>query len=149
MAVHPLAKNIESILLSREQIQQRIAELGKQISADYGDEPLILVCVLKGAMQFTADLIRSITCPLIVDYVAVSSYGGSTTTSGVVRFQKDIEEDLANKHVLVVEDIVDTGLTLHYLLETMKLRFKGYLAIIIHIHLCNYLIPYIFRKSFP
>lgn len=119
---HPLRGNIEEVLLSYEDIIKRIDEVGKQISQDYAGEELLIIGVLKGAMPFMAELVRHITCPVILDYVATSSYGGSTSSSGVVRFQKDVEEALKDRHVLVVEDIVDTGLTLHYLLETLKLR---------------------------
>ncbi len=121
-AVHPLAKNIDKILLSTDDIYQRIASLGKQISQDYAGKSLVIIGVLKGAMPFMAALIKHITVPLVIDFVAVSSYEGGTSSTGVVRFQKDVEEPLKGRHVLVVEDIVDTGLTLHYLLNTLKLR---------------------------
>lgn len=121
-AVHPLAKDIDKILLSTDDIYQRIASLGKQISQDYAGKSLVIIGVLKGAMPFMAALIKHITVPLVIDFVAVSSYEGGTSSTGVVRFQKDVEEPLKGRHVLVVEDIVDTGLTLHYLLNTLKLR---------------------------
>ncbi len=119
---HPLENNIERVLISSDALQKRIAELGEQISADYKDEKPVIIGVLKGATPFMADLVRKITCTVCLDYVAVSSYGGTTKSSGVVRFQKDIEEDIRDRHVIVVEDIVDTGLTLHYLLASLRLR---------------------------
>ena len=96
--------------------------MAQQISADYAGQEVILLCVLKGAMMFTADLMRHLEPHVILDFVAVSSYGSATSTSGVVRIQKDVEEKIAGRHVLVVEDIVDTGLTLHYLLANLRLR---------------------------
>lgn len=119
---HPLEHNVSELLLSRAEIDAKVAEIGRQISQDYGNEEIVVICVLKGAMPFMADLVRHITCPVVLDYVAISSYGGATSSSGVVRFQKDVEEDLAGRHVLIVEDIVDTGLTLHYLVQTLQLR---------------------------
>lgn len=119
---HPFDKNIAEVLFSKEQLEKRVAELGQLISSDYGDEEIVALCVLKGATPFYADIVRHITSPLITDYVAVSSYSGSTSSSGVVRFQKDIEEDIHGRNVIIIEDIVDTGLTLHYLVEHLKLR---------------------------
>ncbi len=121
-AVHPLAKNIDKVLVSTDDIYERIESLGKQISQDYAGQSLVIIGVLKGAMPFMAALIKHITVPIVIDFVAVSSYEGGTSSTGVVRFQKDVEEPLKGRHVLVVEDIVDTGLTLHYLLNTLKLR---------------------------
>ena len=89
------------------------------ISADYGDEPVLLVAVLRGAALFVADLARAITCPVEIDFMAVSSYGSSTKSSGVVRIIKDLDEIIQDRHVLVVEDILDTGLTLKYLLKNL------------------------------
>jgi hypoxanthine phosphoribosyltransferase len=96
--------------------------VAQQISADYAGQEIVLLCVLKGAMMFTADLMRHLEPHVVLDFVAVSSYGSATSTSGVVRIQKDVEEQIAGRHVLVVEDIVDTGLTLHYLLANLRLR---------------------------
>ena len=120
--LHPLENHIGEILLPADRIQQRIREVAAQISTDYAGQEVVLLCVLKGSMLFTADLMRHLECPVVVDFVAVSSYGSSTSSSGVVRIQKDVEEQLAGRHVLVVEDIVDTGLTLHYLLANLRLR---------------------------
>lgn len=111
------------VLLSAEEIAVRVEEMGKQISADYGDEEVLLVCVLRGAAIFAADLCRQLKgSNIILDFISVSSYGASTSSSGVVRFLKDLEESVESRHVLVVEDIVDTGLTLQYLLDNLRSR---------------------------
>jgi len=117
-------EDVEQVLLTEEQIRTRVAELGAQISQDYAGKDLMLVCILKGASIFLADLCRQITLPLSYDFVAVSSYGADTKSSGVVRILKDLDESVESKHVLVVEDIVDTGLTLRlsYLLENLRSR---------------------------
>ena len=113
-------------LLSEEEIRARVTSLGKEITRDYSDrsEPLLLVGVLKGATLFLADLVRAIDRPVEFDFVAVSSYGASTKTSGEVRVLKDLDSSVAGKHVIIVEDILDTGLTLRfsYLIETLKTR---------------------------
>ena len=116
--------DVAQVLLTEAVIKQRVAELGAQISADYAGKDLMLVCILKGANIFLADLVREITIPLSYDFVAVSSYGADTKSSGVVRILKDLDESVESKHVLVVEDIVDTGLTLRlsYLLENLRSR---------------------------
>lgn len=116
--------DVAEVLLTEEQIRTRVAELGAEISRDYAGKDLMLVCILKGANIFLADLCRQITIPLSYDFVAVSSYGADTKSSGVVRILKDLDESVESKHVLVVEDIVDTGLTLRlsYLLENLKSR---------------------------
>ena len=117
-------EDVAQVLLTEEQIRARVAELGAQISQDYAGKDLMLVCILKGANVFLADLCRQITLPLSYDFVAVSSYGADTKSSGVVRILKDLDESVESKHVLVVEDIVDTGLTLRlsYLLENLRSR---------------------------
>lgn len=119
-----LAEDIAQVLLTEEQIAARVKELGAQISRDYADKDLMLICILKGANLFLADLARQITIPLSYDFVAVSSYGADTKSSGVVRILKDLDESVESKHVLVIEDIVDTGLTLRlsYLLENLRSR---------------------------
>lgn len=119
---HPLEDRIGETLISSERLQARIAQVGAEISRDYQGQEIILLCVLKGSMMFTADLMRHLDIPVVLDFVAVSSYGSATSTSGVVRIQKDVEEKIAGRHVLVVEDIVDSGLTLTYLLEHLRLR---------------------------
>ncbi|HLM29556.1 MAG TPA: hypoxanthine phosphoribosyltransferase [Acidimicrobiales bacterium] len=110
------------IVISEDKIRSRVAELGKQITADYADRPPLLVCVLKGAFVFLADLVREVRLPIEVDFMAVSSYGASTRSSGVVRIVKDLEVDLTGRHVVLVEDIVDSGLTLTYLRRNLAAR---------------------------
>ncbi len=119
-----LEDDIAEVLLTEEQLAKRVAELGAQISLDYAGKELMLICILKGANIFLADLARQISVPVSYDFVAVSSYGADTKSSGVVRILKDLDESVESKHVLVVEDIVDTGLTLRlsYLLENLRSR---------------------------
>ncbi|MFZ5354796.1 MAG: hypoxanthine phosphoribosyltransferase [Bacillota bacterium] len=117
-----MRNDIAKILISEEQLKSRIKELGKQITEDYKGEDLLLVGVLKGCVLFLSDLSREIDLPLTMDFMVVSSYGSSTKSSGVVRIIKDLEADIHNKNVLIVEDIVDTGLTLSYLIEILKSR---------------------------
>ena len=103
-------------------LRRRVAELGAQITVDYADDPPLLVAVLKGAMLFMSDLCRAIELPVDVDFMAVSSYGSATRTSGVVRIVKDLDAELDGRHVLVVEDIIDSGLTLNYLRRYLNAR---------------------------
>lgn len=121
---HPLedVQDVGRVLVSEPALQARIVELGAQITADYRGRPPLLVGVLKGAFMFMADLSRAITLPVEVDFMAVSSYGSATRTSGVVRIVKDLDVDLYERHVLVVEDIVDSGLTLNYLQRYLLAR---------------------------
>jgi hypoxanthine phosphoribosyltransferase len=119
MALHD---DIARIILTEEELAARISELGAQISADYGDEPVLLVGVLRGAAIFLADLARAIETPVELDFMAVSSYGSSTKSSGVVRILKDLDETVDGRHVLVCEDVLDTGLTLKYLLRNLASR---------------------------
>lgn len=114
--------DIQEVVLSQDRIRERIAELGAQIGEDYGDEPILMIAVLRGAAIFIADLSREIKSPIELDFMAVSSYGSSTKSSGVVRIIKDLDEDIEGRHVLVVEDILDTGLTLKYLLKNLASR---------------------------
>ncbi len=114
--------DIEEILVSRDEIKEMVVKVGKQISEAYKGEELVLVGVLKGGFVFLADLMREIVIPVDMDLIAVSSYGASTKSSGVVRIIKDIDMNITNKHVLIVEDLVDTGLTLSYLKELFKTR---------------------------
>lgn len=114
--------DIEKVLLPSEQIQAKLAEMGEQITQDYADRPILLVGVLKGAFVVMADLARYIRLPLEFDFMAVSSYGAATKSSGVVRILKDLDHDLEGLDVLVVEDIVDSGLTLKYLLKNLAAR---------------------------
>ena len=113
---------IGEVLVSNEDLQRRVAELGAEISADYEGRDLVIVGVLKGAVLFIADLMRHLTIPCEVDFMAVSSYGSQTDSSGVVRILKDLDEPIAGRDVLIVEDIIDSGLTLHYLLRNLKAR---------------------------
>jgi len=114
--------NIGEILVQPDDLKQKVRELGGEISTDYADRDLLLVCVLKGAVFFLADLMRAITIPCEVDFMAVSSYGSATDSSGVVRILKDLDRPIAGRHVLIVEDIVDSGLTLQYLLRNLGAR---------------------------
>lgn len=114
--------DIEEILVSREEISNMVKNLGKRISEDYKGKELVLVGVLKGGFVFLSDLMREITIPVDMDFISVSSYGNSTKTSGVVRLIKDIDINITNKHVLIVEDLVDTGLTLKHLKELFNTR---------------------------
>ena len=111
-----------SVVVSADDVAKRVAELGAEITADYADRPPLLVGVLKGAAMFMSDLSRAITLPVEFDFMAVSSYGSATRTSGVVRILKDLDLDLTDRHVIVVEDIVDSGLTLQYLRKNLKAR---------------------------
>ena len=113
---------VKEVLISEEELKQRVAELGKQISEDYRGEDVVLVCVLKGAVMFFSDLSRHITGNVTLDFISCSSYGSSTVSSGVVRILKDLDRPVEGKNVVVVEDIVDTGTTLHYLLKNLKSR---------------------------
>jgi hypoxanthine phosphoribosyltransferase len=110
------------IVVSEDAVQDRVAALGKEITADYADRPPLLVGVLKGAFMFMSDLSRSIGLPVEFDFMAVSSYGSATRTSGVVRILMDLDLDLTERDVIVVEDIVDSGLTLAYLLKNLAAR---------------------------
>lgn len=110
------------VLLSEEKINARIREIGEQISRDYAGKSVHLVCILKGGSFFMCELAKRITVPVSIDFMSVSSYGSSSESSGVIKIIKDLDEPLAGKHVLVIEDIVDTGKTLHYLVELLKDR---------------------------
>jgi hypoxanthine phosphoribosyltransferase len=114
--------DIQEVLLTKEEIADKVQELGKELAAEYSDKRPLLICVLKGALIFVADLTRAMDIPLEVDFMAVSSYGVSTKSSGVVRILKDLETGIENRHVLIVEDIIDTGLTLKYLIENLRSR---------------------------
>jgi len=120
--MHPLAQDVARVLISEKEIERRVAELGAQLSAEYADSNPLLVCVLKGGFMFLADLTRKITIPHSIDFMAVASYADSTEPSGVVRILKDLDRDITGRDVLVVEDIVDTGRTLAYLMENLRVR---------------------------
>jgi hypoxanthine phosphoribosyltransferase len=117
-----LERAVTETLIDRDSLQRRIAELGEEISADYEGRDLLLVGVLKGAVFFMADLMRGLTIPCEIDFMAISSYGDSTDSSGVVRILKDLDINIEGRDVLVVEDIIDSGLTLSYLLRTLRAR---------------------------
>ena len=117
-----MMKDIEEVLVPRGQIREMVKRLGRRISEDYEGKDLVLVGVLKGGFIFLADLMREITIPVDMDFIAVSSYGASTKSSGVVRIIKDIDLDVVGKHVLIVEDLVDTGLTLRHLKDLFNTR---------------------------
>jgi hypoxanthine phosphoribosyltransferase len=119
---HLFLDDISEIILTPEQIQARVNELGEQISRDYYQKDPILVGVLKGVMFFIADLLRAITVPVEVDFMAVSSYSQEARDKGLVRLVKDLETPITGRHVVFVEDMVDTGLTLNYLLRTLQMR---------------------------
>lgn len=110
------------VQIGRDAITTRVRELGQRIANDYGHEPLHVICVLNGAFPFMADLVRAIARPLTVDFLSVSSYGSRTESSGEVKLVKDLDQSLKGKHVLLVEDIVDTGLTMQYLLSYLQGR---------------------------
>lgn len=114
--------DVKEILYNEEQLNQACERLGKQISLDYQGKALVVVGILKGAQIFMSDLIRKIDLPVELDYMSVSSYGSATESSGVVRILKDLDLSIEGKDVLIVEDIVDSGLTLHYLTENLKSR---------------------------
>jgi len=115
--------------VSRDALEERVVEIGRQITKDYADRDILLVGVLKGAFVFMADIARAIERPVQIDFMAVSSYGTATKTSGVVRIVKDLDIDLAGRHVLLVEDIVDSGLTLNFLLKNLQARNPASLAV--------------------
>ena len=108
-------QDLDKILVTKEEIDRKVKELGRRISEDYAGKEPVLVCILKGAVLFFSDLIREIDLPLTADFMAISSYGSATKTSGVVRVLKDLDKDILGKDVIIVEDIVDTGVTLNYL----------------------------------
>jgi hypoxanthine phosphoribosyltransferase len=120
---------IGEVLVPDEDLQRRVAELGAEISRDYAGRDLVMVGVLKGALLFIADLMRQLTVPCEVDFMAVSSYGSSTDSSGVVRILKDLDAPIEGRDVLIVEDIIDSGLTLQYLLRNLRARNPGSLEV--------------------
>ncbi|MFA6939793.1 MAG: hypoxanthine phosphoribosyltransferase [Clostridiaceae bacterium] len=117
-----MQNDLEKILLTEQQLYQKITEIGSMISEDYKGKDLILIGVLKGSVLFMADLLKKITIPCSMDFMAVSSYGNTTQSSGVVRILKDLDFEIKDKDVLIVEDIIDSGFTLRYLMEYLKGR---------------------------
>ena len=122
--IRDIKDDVKKVLYSEEQLAKRVKEMAEEISKDYAGKDLLVVGILKGSVLFTSDLIKNI------DFMAVSSYGNSAQTSGVVRILKDLDSDIENKHVLIVEDIVDTGTTLSYLLEYLKARKAASIEIV-------------------
>lgn len=117
-----MINDVKEVLFSEEQLAEKVKELGKQISEDYKGEEVLVIGILKGANVFMSDLIRKIHIPIELDFMAVSSYGASTQSSGVVKIMKDLDYSIEGKNVLIIEDIIDTGLTLHYLQENLLSR---------------------------
>jgi hypoxanthine phosphoribosyltransferase len=124
-----MTKSIKRVLIPREEIDGMCRRLGRQISHDYRGREIILIGVLKGAFIFMADLVRNIDVPCRIDFMSVSSYGSGTRTSGIVRITKDLDTDITGKHIIVVEDIVDTGLTLKHLRELLSTRNPASIAL--------------------
>ena len=131
-----MIQEVKEILLTEEQIQKRVAELGRQITEDYAGKEVVLVGVLKGAIVFFTDLARQIQGDIKMDFISCSSYGSSTVSSGVVRILKDLDRPVEGKHVIVVEDIVDTGTTLSYLLNKPDRR-----KVDVHVDYEGFVIP--------
>ncbi|MGH2992914.1 MAG: hypoxanthine phosphoribosyltransferase [Solirubrobacterales bacterium] len=113
---------IGEVLIGSDELQRRVGELGEEISRDYAGRGLVLIGILKGAVLFLADLMRHLSVPCEIDFMAVSSYGSATDSSGVVRILKDLEASIEGRDVLIVEDIIDSGLTLHYLFRSLRAR---------------------------
>lgn len=117
-----MLNDIKEVLYSEEVIQNKVKELGDAISKDYEGKNPLVICVLKGAFMFMADLVKRVTVPLELDFMAVSSYGASTKSSGVVKIIKDLDVSVEGRHVIIVEDIIDSGLTLSYLIDVLERR---------------------------
>ena len=129
MSAAELERAVTEVLIDRDVLQRRIHELGEEISSDYAGRDLLLVGVLKGAVFFMADLMRNLTIPCEIDFMAISSYGDSTDSSGVVRILKDLDINIEGRDVLIVEDIIDSGLTLSYLMRNLEAREPASLEI--------------------
>ncbi|MCL6606024.1 MAG: hypoxanthine phosphoribosyltransferase [Paenibacillus sp.] len=125
-----MQNDIQEVLISEEEIQQRIKELGVVLSAEYEGRTPLVICVLKGAFIFMADLVKVITVPVEMDFMAVSSYGASTKSSGVVKIIKDLDVPVEGRDVLIVEDIIDSGLTLSYLIELLRNRNAASISVV-------------------
>ena len=129
MSAAELEQAVTEVLIDQDALQQRIQELGEEISTDYTGRDLLLIGVLKGAVFFMADLMRAISVPCEIDFMAISSYGDSTDSSGVVRILKDLDINIEGRDVLIVEDIIDSGLTLSYLMRNLEARGPASLEI--------------------
>jgi hypoxanthine phosphoribosyltransferase len=114
--------DIQEVLFSEQEIQQKVAELGRQITTDYAGKNLLVLCVLKGAFIFMSDLVKKLDLKLDIDFMAVSSYGNATRSSGIVKIIKDLDAPVEGRDILIVEDIIDTGLTLSYLIDVLERR---------------------------
>ncbi|MBW0102832.1 hypoxanthine phosphoribosyltransferase [Pseudonocardia sp. KRD291] len=131
-------EDISSVLVTEEQVREKIAEISEQVAADYADRcgpsgretDLVLIGVLKGAVMFMTDFARALPIPVQLEFMAVSSYGSSTSSSGVVRILKDLDRDIAGRHVLIVEDIIDSGLTLNWLMNNLQARSPASLEVV-------------------
>ncbi len=124
-----MKQGIEKVLLSEEEIAAKVKELGAQIAKDYADKNPLIVSVLRGSFVFMADLVRAIDVPCTVDFMSVSSYGSSTTSSGEVKITKDFDVSIEGRHLIIVEDILDSGRTLSYLMKTLKARGAASIAL--------------------
>lgn len=128
-AENPLSHDIQGIFLTSEQIQRRVSELGQAITKDYSGKNPVLVGALKGVVCFMADLLRAITIPMEVDFIAISSYSMEAREQGVVRMVKDLDRPITGRHVIFVEDVIDTGLTLNYLMSSLRARQPASLSV--------------------
>jgi hypoxanthine phosphoribosyltransferase len=124
-----LLDDVSEVLIREDELRARVAGLGRQISGEYEGKVPLLVGILKGASIFLADLIRQVTIPCMLDFMATSSYGAGTENSGIVRILKDLDQTIEGRHVLIVDDIIDTGFTMDYLLETLKARYPASLRV--------------------
>lgn len=136
--------DIDGTVLTEEQIAAKVAELAAQVSADYADREILLVCVLKGAVMFTTDFARALQRPTQLEFMAISSYGAAASSSGVVRILKDLDRSIEGRHVIVVEDIIDSGLTLSWLLKNFASRRPASLEVVALLRK-----PDAIRKSVP
>ena len=125
-----IKNDIQEVLYSEEALSLKVKEMGAKISSDYQGKELLIVGILKGSVVFASDLLRAVTIPCALDFMSVSSYGNSATSSGIVRILKDLDSNIEGKHILIVEDIVDTGNTLSYLLEYLKARKAASIEIV-------------------
>jgi hypoxanthine phosphoribosyltransferase len=117
-----MQNDVDEVMITEDRIRQKTAELGRKLTEDYGGKNPLLICVLKGGLMFLADLMREIQIPVEIDFMAVSSYGDATESSGVVRILMDLDRNIRGRHVLIVEDIIDTGRTLTYIMENLRTR---------------------------
>ena len=124
-----LVDDVDEVLIREDELRARVADLGRQISRDYDGKTPLLVGILKGSSIFLSDLIRCVTVPCLVDFIATSSYGTGAESSGIVRILKDLDQSIEGRHVLIVDDIIDTGYTMDYLLETLKARYPASLRV--------------------